>query len=107
MSCAVGGRRSSDPSLPWLWCRLVATTLIGPLAWEPPYAEGVALKEQRQNRKQNPEELFPEPRSFHCAGQLPRVISSDPHKPHGYCCYPGATSEEAGLDERGHTAREW
>ena len=26
----------------WLWCRLAATALIRPLAWEPPYAAGVA-----------------------------------------------------------------
>ena len=25
-----------DPALLWLWCRLVATALIQPLAWEPP-----------------------------------------------------------------------
>ena len=28
----------------WLWYRLAATALIWPLAWEPPYAVGVALK---------------------------------------------------------------
>ena len=27
-----------------LWCRLAATDLIGPLAMEPPYAMGAALK---------------------------------------------------------------
>ena len=27
-----------------LWCRMAATALIWPLAWEPPYASGVALK---------------------------------------------------------------
>ena len=27
-----------DPSLLWLWCRLAATILIGPLAYEPLYA---------------------------------------------------------------------
>ena len=27
-----------DPALLWLWCRPVATALIRPLAWEPPYA---------------------------------------------------------------------
>ena len=42
MSCGVGCRRSLDPVLQWLWCRLVAGALIGPLAWEPPYAVGVA-----------------------------------------------------------------
>ena len=34
----------SDPELLWLWCRLVATAPIQPLAWEPPYATGAALK---------------------------------------------------------------
>ena len=43
MSCGVGCRHGSDPTLLWLWCRLVATALIGPLAWEPPYATGAAL----------------------------------------------------------------
>ena len=39
-------RSSLDPALLWLWCRLAATTPIGALAWEPPYATGVALKWQ-------------------------------------------------------------
>ena len=42
MSCGVGCRRSSDPALLWLWRRLVATTPIQPLAWEPPYAAEAA-----------------------------------------------------------------
>ena len=33
-----------DLALPWLWCRLSATAPIQPLAWEPLYATGVALK---------------------------------------------------------------
>ena len=37
-----------DLALLWLWCRPVATSPIGPLAWEPPYAMGVTLK--RQNK---------------------------------------------------------
>jgi len=38
-----------DPALLWLWHRRAATALIGPLAWEPPYAVGVALeKAERQ-----------------------------------------------------------
>ena len=32
----------NDPALLWLWRRLVATAPIRPLAWEPPYATGVA-----------------------------------------------------------------
>ena len=51
MSCGVGRRRSSDLVLLWLWCRLVATALIRPLAWEPPYAEGVALKRTKYKKK--------------------------------------------------------
>ena len=47
MSCGVGRRRGSDPALLWLWCRPAATTLIRPLAWDPPYAMGVALKRQK------------------------------------------------------------
>ena len=47
MSCGVGHRCNLDPMLMWLWCRLEATAPIGPLAWEPPYAAGTALKRQR------------------------------------------------------------
>ena len=54
MSCGVGHRRGSDPALLWLWCRLAATAWIRPLAWEPPYATGVALEEsKREKQKQN------------------------------------------------------
>ena len=40
-----------DPALLWLWCRPVATVPIGPLAWQPPYAAGVALKRQKDQKK--------------------------------------------------------
>ena len=53
LSCGVGCRRGSDPVLLWLWRRPVATALIRPLAWEPPYATGAALeKAKRQTNKQ-------------------------------------------------------
>ena len=39
--------RCLDPEL--LWCRPAAIALIGPLAWEPPYAVGVALKSKKRN----------------------------------------------------------
>ena len=35
-----------DPALLWLWRRPAAAAPIRPLAWEPPYAAGVALKRQ-------------------------------------------------------------
>ena len=52
MSCGVGHKRGSDPTLLWLWHRLAAAASIGPLVWEPPYAMGVALKRQNKKQKQ-------------------------------------------------------
>ena len=37
----------------WLWHGLAAAALIGPLAWELPYAVGTALKRQKNKTKQN------------------------------------------------------
>ena len=51
MSCGVGQRFGWDPALLWPWCRLAATALIGPLAWDPPYAMGAALKSQKKKKK--------------------------------------------------------
>ena len=50
MSCGVGRRHSSEMVLLWLWRRPLATALIRPLAWEPPYAMGAALKRQKNNK---------------------------------------------------------
>ncbi len=53
VSCGIGHRCGSDPELQWLWCRPVATALIGPLTWELPYAVGVALEKTKiTNKKQ-------------------------------------------------------
>ena len=52
MICGVGHRCSSDPMWLWLWHRQIATALIGPLAWEPPYAVGAALKKKKRLRMQ-------------------------------------------------------
>ena len=53
LSCGAGCRCSLDLALLWLWCRLVATALTRPLAWEPPYAAGAALKRQKTKKKKN------------------------------------------------------
>ena len=37
-------------NLAWLWCRQATTAPLGPLAWELPYAAGVALK-RKQTKK--------------------------------------------------------
>ena len=42
----VGCRCCSDSVLLWLWCRRAPVAPMGPLAWEPPYAAGMALKRQ-------------------------------------------------------------
>ena len=62
MSCGVGRRHSLDPELLCLW--LAAVALIRPLAWEFPYALGVALKRkkkkkrERERARERPEILF-------------------------------------------------
>ena len=40
-----------DRALLWLWHRLAAAAPIQPLAWELPYATGVALKRQKKKKK--------------------------------------------------------
>jgi len=55
VSCGVGCRRGSDPALLWLWCRPAATAPIGPLAWEPPYAEGAAQEIAKKKKKKKPQ----------------------------------------------------
>ena len=51
MSYGVGHRHGSDPTLLWLWCRPTAIALIGSLAWEPPYATGVALEKKKKKKE--------------------------------------------------------
>ena len=53
MSCGVGCRCDSDSALLWLWHEPEAIALIQPLAWEPPYALGAALKENNNNNNNN------------------------------------------------------
>ena len=58
MSCGVGRRRGSDPKLLWLWCRPAAVALIKPLAWEAPYAVGVALKKKKKTLAFEEKQVF-------------------------------------------------
>ena len=44
MSCGIGRRHGSDLALLWLWRRPADAAPIQTLAWEPPYAAGMALK---------------------------------------------------------------
>ena len=47
--------KDPDPALLWLRRRPVATARIQPLAWEHPYAEGVALKRQKPKKNKKRE----------------------------------------------------
>jgi len=58
VSCGVGRRCGSDLALLWLWYRPVATAPIRPLAWEPPYAMGVALKGQKTKKEKERKKWF-------------------------------------------------
>ena len=58
MSCSAGRRHSSDPKLLWLWCRPATTGPNRPLAWEPPYAAGAALKKTEKKKKENCNKRF-------------------------------------------------
>ena len=51
MSFGVGLRCGWDPSLPWL----AALAPVQPLAWERPYAPGMALKRQTDRKKEEKE----------------------------------------------------
>ena len=53
MSCGVDCRHGLDPELLWLCSRLAAVALIQPLAWELPYAAGVALKKQKIKKRES------------------------------------------------------
>ena len=48
MSCGMYCGHGSDLALLWLGWRPVAVAPIQPLAWEPPYAAGVTLKEKKK-----------------------------------------------------------
>ena len=51
MSLDIGHRCGLDSMLLWLWCSLAAVALIRPLAWEPPYAMGAALKKKKRKKE--------------------------------------------------------
>ena len=48
VSSGVSRRGGLDPVLLWFWRRPAAVAPIGPLAWEPPHAAGVALIKKKK-----------------------------------------------------------
>ena len=57
MSCSVGCRCGSDLAMLWLWHRPAATASIGPLAWEPSYAVGVAQEMAKRQKKKKEKKM--------------------------------------------------
>ena len=51
VSRGVGHRRGAGPELLWLWRRPAATAPIHLLAWELPYAKGMALNKDKKKKK--------------------------------------------------------
>ena len=47
----LGHRHGSDLMLLWLWCRLTSVAPIQPLAWEPPHAMSVTLKNKKEKER--------------------------------------------------------
>ena len=57
----------------WLWLRPAATAPIRPLAWEPPYATGVAQEIAKKTKKKKKKPVLspqpdPWPGNFHMLG---------------------------------------
>jgi len=44
----------------WLWCRPAAVAPVPPLAWEPPYAVGAALKRKKRRKGKGKEHKLEE-----------------------------------------------
>ena len=57
MSCGVSCSRGLDPTMLWLLRAPKAVAWIQPLAWEPPYALGAALKKQKKKKKKKKSQI--------------------------------------------------
>ena len=58
-SSGVGHICGLDPALLWLWHRLTATALIGPLPWKPPYATRADLEKAKRQKKKKKKKSQP------------------------------------------------
>ena len=71
MGCGVGRRCGLDPALLWFCRRLVATALIGPQAWEPPYTTGAALEKTDKKRKEKKKSIL-----YHNPAPIPKELKT-------------------------------
>ena len=58
MSGGIVYQYGSDLALLWLWHRLAAGAPIQPLAWEPPYAMGMALEKTKKQQQKKLNHIF-------------------------------------------------
>ena len=58
MSYGVGHRRSSDPELLCLWQRPATVAPTGSIAWELPYATGVAQRKKKEIYQHKPPQYW-------------------------------------------------
>ena len=86
VSCGVGHRLGSDLARLWLWHRLAAAALIRPLAWEPPYATGRALKSKKKKK-------------------VPEAVRCIPCQPSASTFHPLLTSKGYAREGLSHTGR--
>ena len=77
MSCGVDRRRGSDLALLWLWYRLADVAPTWPLAQEPPYAQGAALRKKKKNRV-----MFTLNKQTSFSTHKARIENSKPMSPH-------------------------
>ena len=97
MSCGVGRRRGLDLALLWLWHRLEATAPIRPLALEPLYAVGVALKEPRQKETHQPTLFAPGACDSHQHPSGPSKVTGQATSADHWGVQSGPAWPEAGL----------
>ena len=60
-----------DPALLWLWHRPAAAAPIRPLAWDPPYAAGAALKRNKTKQMEGKEKCIQMFSLFYCHIRFP------------------------------------
>ena len=56
--CRLQTEIGSQVAVLWLWCWPATTAPFRPLAWEPPYATGAALKKKRPKKKKQKPVFF-------------------------------------------------
>ena len=88
MSSGVGRRCGSDLMLLWLWHRSAATALIRPLAWEPPYAVGEALKKNFFLAFMGHVVTVTNTQICHCSMETSLDIHRLLSQNDGHCCIP-------------------